>query len=71
MFSRKTDASKVALAALVSHVRQIGIQAIDCQMTTAHLLRFGSRELNRQDFSELLDRLIRRIEPQEHWRLAG
>ncbi|CAK8711545.1 Leucyl/phenylalanyl-tRNA--protein transferase [Candidatus Electronema halotolerans] len=71
MFSRKTDASKVALAALVSHARQIGIQAIDCQMTTAHLLRFGSRELNRQDFSELLDRLIRRIEPQEYWRLAG
>lgn len=71
MFSRKTDASKVALSALVSHAEKIGIQAIDCQMTTAHLLRFGSRELNRQDFSELLDQLIRRIEPQEQWRLTG
>ncbi len=71
MFSRKTDASKVALAALVNHVQRLGIQAIDCQMTTDHLLRFGSRELNRQDFFELLDQLIRRIEPQEQWRLTG
>lgn len=71
MFSRKSDASKVALTALVSHARQIGIQAIDCQMTTAHLLRFGSRELSRQEFHELLDQFIRRIEPQERWRLAG
>lgn len=71
MFSRKSDASKVALTALVSHARQIGIQAIDCQMTTAHLLRFGSRELSRQEFQEMLDQFIRRIEPQERWRLAG
>ena len=71
MFSRKSDASKVALAALVSHARRVGIRAIDCQMTTAHLLRFGSRELNREDFHSLLDQLIRRIEPQECWRLAG
>lgn len=71
MFSRRTDASKVALAALVSQAEQRGIQAIDCQMTTAHLLRFGSRELNRQEFQDLLDRLIRRIEPQASWQLAG
>ncbi len=67
MFSQKADASKVALAALVSHAQRSGIQAIDCQMTTAHLLRFGSRELDRPAFQELLERLVQRIEPQERW----
>jgi leucyl/phenylalanyl-tRNA--protein transferase len=71
MFSRKSDASKVALAALVSHAQRIGIQAVDCQMTTAHLLRFGSRELTRQEFQRLLEQLIRRIEPQHCWRMEG
>jgi leucyl/phenylalanyl-tRNA--protein transferase len=69
MFSLRDDASKVALAALVSYARQSGIQAIDCQMTTAHMLRFGSRELERPAFHELLERLIQRIEPQPLWRL--
>lgn len=67
MFSVRDDASKVALAALVSHAQRSGIQAIDCQMTTAHLLRFGSRELDRPAFQELLERLIQSIAPQEHW----
>jgi len=70
MFSLRADASKVALAALVSHAKQLGIQAIDCQMTTAHMLRFGSRELDRPVFQELLERLIQRIVPQERWRLS-
>jgi len=70
MFSRKTDASKVALAALVRQAGKIGIQAIDCQMTTAHLLRFGSRALNRREFQELLDQSVQQITPQNKWRLA-
>jgi len=70
MFTRKTDASKVALTTLVRQAEKIGIQAIDCQMTTAHLLRFGSRELNRQEFQELLNQLVQQITPQNKWRLA-
>jgi leucyl/phenylalanyl-tRNA--protein transferase len=70
MFSLRDDASKVALAALVSYARQSGIQAIDCQMTTDHMLRFGSRELERPAFHELLERLIQRIEPQPLWQLS-
>ena len=69
MFSRKTDASKVALEALVRYAEEIGIRAIDCQMTTAHLLRFGSREIERQEFQELLDQFIQTIAPQKKWRL--
>ena len=70
MFTRRTDASKVALAALVRQAEKIGIQAIDCQMTTAHLLRFGSRELNRQEFQKLLNQCIEHIAPQEKWQLG-
>lgn len=70
MFSLRDDASKVALAALVSHTKQLGIQAIDCQMTTAHMLRFGSRELDRPTFQELLEQSVQRIQPQPRWWLT-
>ena len=69
MFSRKTDASKVALATLVRHAEDIGIRAIDCQMSTAHLLRFGSREIDREEFQEILEQFIQTITPQKKWRL--
>ncbi len=69
MFSARTDASKVALAALVNLSENIGIRAIDCQMSTAHLLRFGSRELERQEFQEMLEQFIQIIVPQKKWRL--
>ena len=69
MFSRVTDASKVALAALVDQALRLGIGAIDCQMTTAHLLRFGARELDRPAFQALLDESIDRCRPQKKWRL--
>ncbi len=69
MFSRVNDSSKVALAALVHHGEKIGIRMIDCQMTTAHLLRFGAREIGREPFQELLTRFIDRVVPQQPWQL--
>ena len=69
MFSRKTDASKIALATLARYAEKIGIRAIDCQMSTAHLLRFGSREIEREEFQEILERFIQTIVPQKKWRL--
>ncbi len=69
MFTRVRDASKVALARLVGHARAEGIRLIDCQMTTAHLVRFGARELSRQRFQEELQRYVREIRPQKKWRL--
>jgi leucyl/phenylalanyl-tRNA--protein transferase len=71
MFSYRTDASKVALAALVNQAKQLGIRAIDCQMTTAHMLRFGSRELDRSAFQELLEQSIQHLQPQPRWQLQG
>ena len=57
MFSRKTDASKIALAHLVAHLKQHDFGVIDCQMNTAHLASLGAREIPRGEFSDLLARL--------------
>ena len=50
MFSTRNDSSKVALVALVEFSKQVGIKMIDCQMTTAHLLSLGAREIKRKVF---------------------
>ena len=54
MFARRTDASKIALAALVAFCRDRGIATIDCQQRTAHLASFGGRELPRAEFMQRL-----------------
>ena len=55
MFARRTDASKIALAALVAFCRRHGIETIDCQQRTAHLASFGGRELPRAEFMQRLE----------------
>jgi leucyl/phenylalanyl-tRNA--protein transferase len=59
MFHRRTDASKVALARLVEHLRARGYTLFDVQQTTAHLQSLGSRELPREVFLERLRAAIR------------
>nr|WKF56229.1 Leucyl/phenylalanyl-tRNA--protein transferase [Paraburkholderia busanensis] len=50
MFAEVTDASKIALAALVGHLRRHGIELIDCQQNTSHLASLGGREIARKAF---------------------
>ncbi|MDE2148103.1 MAG: leucyl/phenylalanyl-tRNA--protein transferase [Burkholderiales bacterium] len=50
MFARRTDASKIALAALVAACRAHGVGLIDCQQNTDHLASFGAREMPRAEF---------------------
>ena len=50
MFSHRTDASKIALAALVAACRAQGIPLIDCQQNTGHLASLGAREMSRDAF---------------------
>jgi leucyl/phenylalanyl-tRNA--protein transferase len=50
MFSRETDASKVALSHLVRHIQAAGFAMIDCQMATKHLASLGAREIPRTEF---------------------
>jgi len=54
MFSRRTDASKIALAALVCFSRAHGIDLIDCQQRTGHLSSMGGREVPRSVFEAAL-----------------
>src|SRR5690606_3169139 len=57
MFSRVSDASKVCLVHLAHFLESRNFGVIDCQMTTAHLLSLGAREIPRIDFCTLLERL--------------
>ncbi len=66
MFSRARDASKVALARLVSECTRRGIGLIDCQMATDHLASLGSRSIPRTDFEHLLRSLCKG--PVDLWR---
>jgi leucyl/phenylalanyl-tRNA--protein transferase len=63
MFARRTDASKVALAALVSVLRERGVELIDCQQETAHLASLGARPIPRAAFAAELERLIHSSDP--------
>ena len=52
MFARSTDASKIALAALVAFCRRNQIPMVDCQQNTRHLASLGAAELPRAVFVE-------------------
>lgn len=55
MFSRRTDASKVALAWLVARLKAGGFQLLDCQFMTDHLGSLGAIEIPSSRYSVLLD----------------
>ncbi len=50
MFAHRNDASKIALATLVGHLRRHKIEMIDCQQNTSHLASLGGREIPRKAF---------------------
>jgi len=58
MFSRATDASKVALVALVEQLRGRGCPMIDCQQRTPLLASLGAREIPRRQFLRRLAALV-------------
>lgn len=58
MFSRKTDASKIALVALVENLRSRGFQLLDTQWMTPHLRQFGGYELPRRQYHAALARAL-------------
>ncbi len=58
MFSRMTDASKVALVHLVARLIDGGYMLLDTQFVTEHLQRFGAVEIPRADYRKLLQKAI-------------
>ncbi len=55
MFTRATDASKIALVHLIARLRCGGFTLLDTQFINPHLEQFGAREIDRADFKLLLD----------------
>ncbi|MEO1044092.1 MAG: leucyl/phenylalanyl-tRNA--protein transferase [Pseudomonadota bacterium] len=55
MFSRSTNASKVALSALVAAMRHGGFALLDCQFMTDHLASLGAIEIAQSEYLEQLD----------------
>ena len=68
MFAHETDASKVALAALVAQLQRLAVPLIDCQQETAHLATFGARPIPRARFAAHLAELIHSADPPPGWR---
>jgi leucyl/phenylalanyl-tRNA---protein transferase len=74
MFSRVTDASKVALVHLVARLKTAGYLLLDTQFVTEHLSRFGAVEIPRQEYLKLLNRAVEHPMPfprgEVDWRRA-
>lgn len=69
MFSRVSDASKVAFVHLVANLRAWGFQLIDCQMRTRLLQSFGARDLARREFTRAVSVLVDYPHKYGSWRL--
>ena len=65
MFSRVTDASKVALVHLVARLRLCGFVLCDTQFLTMHLSRFGAVEIPKAEYKR---RLAEALDAPTHWR---
>ena len=59
MFSRATDASKIALVHLARQLQSWGFGLIDCQMHTPLLASFGAREVAREQFTRRVAELVK------------
>jgi leucyl/phenylalanyl-tRNA--protein transferase len=68
MFTRATDASKVALAHLARQIERWEFGLIDCQMETDHLASLGARAISRKDFLFELADLVNYPTPTGPWR---
>jgi leucyl/phenylalanyl-tRNA---protein transferase len=60
MFSRATDASKVALAWLVARMKLGGFELLDCQFITDHLASLGATEISQPEYLVLLEAALSR-----------
>ena len=70
MFSVNRDASKVALAGLVSQLLQLEFRLIDCQLPSTHLFSLGAQSIPRMEFVEELQLGINTQQMSIPWELA-
>lgn len=70
MFSRASDASKVALVGMVREVTARGIAMVDCQVASAHLASLGAVGISRAEFLVHLTELVEPAGAPSSWRSA-
>jgi leucyl/phenylalanyl-tRNA--protein transferase len=71
MFSRETDASKVALVALVDILHRGAFHMIDCQIENPHLNSLGARCIDRLDFEQRLAQTVDVETNGDIWQLSA
>jgi leucyl/phenylalanyl-tRNA--protein transferase len=67
MFSLERDASKVAFKQLIDTSRVLGVELIDCQVSSPHLSSLGARDIPRHEFVIRLSRAIPDLAPVVGW----
>jgi len=67
MFSKVSDASKIAFAFLVDKLKEMDFHFIDAQVKTDHLLSLGAKEISRKHFLNILNTAIDE-EPKNNWK---
>ncbi|MFP5350382.1 MAG: leucyl/phenylalanyl-tRNA--protein transferase [Gammaproteobacteria bacterium] len=68
MFSRATDASKVAFVCSVRQLQRWGFTLIDCQLATPHLASLGAESVRRRDYLNFLAAALRLPHRHGPWR---
>ncbi len=71
MFSKKTDASKIAFVNAVHQLQQWGYKLIDCQVESPHLENFGANNIPRREFLKQIAYLITCRPENNAWQLTS
>ena len=67
MFTRQTDAGKIALTSLCKQLEHWSFGMLDCQVRNPHLMRMGAREISRQEFEQRLADGVSKTRPSGPW----
>ena len=67
MFTRTSDASKVALVSLVRQLQTWGFRLMDCQQSSSHITALGAEAIPRLDFLSHLTATLTLPDRQGHW----
>ncbi len=67
MFTKQSNSSKICFIHLVTRLQKNGFRLLDCQMTTDHLLQFGTREISGSVFRKELQNNITHLSPDGAW----
>lgn len=67
MFSARPNASKMALLGLTRHMQAEGLELLDCQVVSQHLITLGASTIDRAKFTKILDRACSPPSRHESW----